>query len=92
MSLIAPIINGPDKNRSLLRYGTKDDENFFREYESGLGSKVVHSPETKKTRKRKSVNMNKSYANKNDFYSKENGQIKLYELNEDGKAEQAKYM
>lgn len=36
--------------------------------------------------------MNKSYANKNDFYSKENGQIKLYELNEDGKAEQAKYM
>jgi glutathionylspermidine synthase len=86
MSLIAPIIKAKE-NRSLLRYGSKEDELFSKGNESGLGSKGIYYPETVKTRKRKSVNINKSYANKMDFYSKDDGQIKLYEINEDSSAE-----
>lgn len=92
MSLVAPIINKPDINKSILRYGTREEDIFSRGNESGLESKGKYYPDTVKTRKRKSVNINKSYTNKMDFYAKDDGQLRLYEVNEDSSAEQHKYL
>ena len=93
--MVAPIIHH-DKNKSLLRYGTREgDEIFSREDSNGgrdSNAKKVYYPNTVGQRKRKSVNINKSYTNKHDFYEKDDGQIKLYEVNEDSSAEQHKYL
>lgn len=96
MSLISPIIE-KDKNKSLIRYGTREgDDIFSREDSSKAGresmSKKVYYPDTVGQRKRKSVNINKSYTYKHDFYAKDDGQIKLYDINEDSSAEQHKYL
>ena len=96
MSLISPIIE-KDNNKSLIRYGTREgDDIFSREDSSKAGresmSKKVYYPDTVGQRKRKSVNINKSYTYKHDFYAKDDGQIKLYDINEDSSAEQHKYL
>lgn len=93
--MISPIIER-DKKKSLIRYGTREGDDLFSRDESNAGrdsmSKKVYYPETVKQRKRKSVNITKSYTNKHDFYAKDDGQIKLYEINEDSSAEQHKYL
>ena len=52
----------------------------------------MYYPDTVARRKRKSVNVVKSYTDKHDVYEKDDGQIKLYEINEDSSAEQHKYL
>lgn len=98
MSLISPIIE-KDKNKSLKRYGTREnyDDTFSREESSKGGgtnsqNKKLYYPNTVGKRKRQSVNISKSYTQKHDFYEKDDGQIRLYEVNEDTSAEQHKYL
>jgi len=77
MSLISPIIE-KDKNKSLIRYGTREGDDLFSREDSSKGgresmTKKVYYPDTVGQRKRKSVNITKSYTNKHDFYAKDDG-------------------
>lgn len=77
MSLISPIIEN-DKNKSLIRYGTREGDDIFSREDSSKGgrestTKKVYYPDTVGQRKRKSVNITKSLTYKPDFYAKDDG-------------------
>lgn len=73
---MAPLLQDQDKNKSIMRYGTRDGDDIFeRDSKDGRDSSIkrVYYPATLAKRQRKSVGVNKSLNLKADFYAKDDG-------------------